>query len=39
VEPSADCREFTQRIVVDGEEVAAYGTACRQPDGSWKIVN
>ena len=24
-------------IVIGGEKNQAYGTACRQPDGSWKI--
>jgi surface antigen len=33
------CREFQQSVTVGGEEQQAYGTACRQPDGSWKIVN
>ncbi|RMF16633.1 MAG: glycine zipper 2TM domain-containing protein [Alphaproteobacteria bacterium] len=33
------CREFTQKIFVGGQEVTGYGTACRQPDGSWKIVD
>jgi surface antigen len=33
------CREYQQTIYVDGEEHKAYGTACRQPDGSWKIMN
>jgi len=33
------CREFTQTIVIDGEEVQGHGTACRQPDGTWKIVS
>jgi len=32
------CREFTQKITVAGKTQDAYGTACRQPDGSWKIV-
>lgn len=31
------CREFTQTVNVGGEIQDAYGTACRQPDGSWKI--
>lgn len=31
------CREFTQSVNVGGEVQDAYGTACRQPDGSWKI--
>lgn len=33
------CREFQQTVVVDGRTEQAYGTACKQPDGSWKIVN
>jgi surface antigen len=32
------CREFQQNIVVGGQQKQAYGTACQQPDGSWKIV-
>jgi len=33
------CREFQQTITVGGEKQQAYGTTCRQPDGSWKIVS
>jgi len=33
------CREFTQTIIVAGERQQGYGTACRQPDGSWQIVS
>ena len=32
------CREFQQTVTVGGKTERAYGTACRQPDGSWKIV-
>jgi surface antigen len=32
------CREFQQTITVGGETQQGYGTACRQPDGSWKVV-
>jgi surface antigen len=32
------CREFQQTIVVGGQQQQGYGRACRQPDGSWKIV-
>jgi surface antigen len=32
------CREYTQTVVVGGQAQQAYGTACRQPDGSWMIV-
>ncbi len=31
------CREYQQDIVVGGQQQKSYGTACRQPDGSWKI--
>lgn len=38
--PSGEyCREYQQTVVVGGQEEQAYGTACRQPDGSWKIVS
>jgi len=33
------CREYNQKVVVGGQTESAYGTACRQPDGSWKILN
>jgi len=33
------CREYQQTVMIDGKEESAYGTACRQPDGSWKVVN
>ncbi|HYM30795.1 MAG TPA: RT0821/Lpp0805 family surface protein [Candidatus Cybelea sp.] len=33
------CREYQQTITVGGQTQTAYGRACRQPDGSWKIVN
>lgn len=36
---SSYCREFQQTITVGGKTERAYGRACRQPDGSWKIVN
>lgn len=32
------CREFQQTVSVGGQTEEAYGTACRQPDGSWRIV-
>ena len=31
------CREYQQTITVGGKTEQAYGTACRQPDGSWEI--
>lgn len=32
------CREYQQTIVVGGQTEKAHGRACRQPDGTWKIV-
>jgi len=32
------CREYVQTVYIGGEKQQAYGTACRQPDGSWKII-
>lgn len=32
------CREYQQTVTVAGETATGYGTACRQPDGSWHIV-
>lgn len=29
-------REYQTTVIVGGREVDAYGTACLQPDGSWK---
>ena len=33
------CREFQTTLQVDGQWQPGYGTACLQPDGSWRIVN
>ncbi len=32
------CREYHQTVVIGGQAQQAYGTACRQQDGSWLIV-
>lgn len=34
-----DCREYTTAVTIDGKKQTAYGTACRQPDGTWQVVN
>ena len=31
------CRMYTQTINVGNEPQQSYGTACRQPDGSWQV--
>jgi surface antigen len=33
------CREFQQTVTIGGDIEEAYGTACRQADGTWKIGN
>lgn len=31
------CREYVMSVIIGGQEQQAYGTACRQNDGSWKL--
>ena len=38
-QPEPYCREYTREIVIDGETQTAYGTACMQADGSWRLIN
>ena len=33
------CREYRQTVTVAGRTESAYGTACRQPDGTWQLDN
>jgi len=33
------CREYTSMVEVGGKSETAYGTACRQDDGSWRIAS
>jgi len=33
----AYCREFQQTVTIGGRTQEAFGTACRQPDGTWKV--
>jgi len=33
------CREYQTTVTVGGKTEQAYGKACRQPDGQWKITN
>jgi surface antigen len=32
------CREYVTEVIIGGRREQAYGTACRQPDGSWQVV-
>ena len=34
-----DCRDYTHTIYISGQPQVARGTACRQPDGTWKPVS
>jgi hypothetical protein len=38
-QPGAYCREFQGDAIINGTNQPYYGTACRQPDGSWRIVH
>ena len=31
------CREFQTTVTIGGKVEQAYGTACQQPDGSWRV--
>ena len=33
-----DCRDYTHTIYIDGRPQAMRGTACRNPDGTWRNV-
>ncbi|MDP6688333.1 MAG: RT0821/Lpp0805 family surface protein [Alphaproteobacteria bacterium] len=33
------CREYQHSVVINDQVQQAYGTACRQPDGSWQVID
>jgi hypothetical protein len=35
----AYCREFRQTVTIGGRTEEAYGTACRAPDGAWRLLD
>ncbi|HZS85111.1 MAG TPA: hypothetical protein VFA50_19710 [Stellaceae bacterium] len=35
---AGQCREYTTTSIVGGQPQQLYGTACLQPDGTWRIV-
>jgi surface antigen len=35
----SDCRDYTSTIYIGGQPQVARGTACRQPDGTWKPIS
>ncbi|HUA55938.1 MAG TPA: hypothetical protein VMB81_27380 [Candidatus Sulfotelmatobacter sp.] len=34
---ASDCREYQSRVLIGGRPQIAYGYACRQSDGSWRV--
>lgn len=33
-----DCREYTHTVYVDGRPRVVRGTACRRPEGTWRMI-
>ena len=33
-----DCRDYRHTVYIDGRPEVMRGTACRQPDGSWRTI-
>ncbi|EWY38757.1 membrane protein [Skermanella stibiiresistens SB22] len=38
-ETGRTCREYQHTVYIGGQPERASGTACQQPDGSWRIVS
>ncbi len=36
--PQGECREYQSTTTIAGQPESVVGTACRQPDGTWRIV-
>lgn len=36
---SVDCRDYTSTVFIDGKPRTMKGTACRNPDGTWRNVD
>lgn len=36
---SGPCRDYTIDAIIAGKKDQVFGTACRQPDGSWQVRN
>ena len=35
----AYCRQYSGSLNIDGRSQPSYGTACLQPDGTWRVIN
>ncbi|MDQ3560577.1 MAG: hypothetical protein M3453_15615, partial [Pseudomonadota bacterium] len=33
-----DCRQYSHRVFIGGRPRVAKGTACREPDSTWRII-
>jgi surface antigen len=36
--PASDCREAERTVIIAGQPRTVVGTACPQPDGTWRFV-
>jgi hypothetical protein len=36
---TANCRPYESQTVIGGQPQTIHGTACQQPDGTWRIMN
>jgi len=36
---AAECREYSTTALIDGRQQRLTGTACRQPDGTWRMMS
>lgn len=34
-----NCREYKTTVNIDGQTEEAHGTACREADGTWRVIN
>ena len=39
VDSNPYCREYRTTAIIAGKKQQMYGTACRQPDGTWKMMS
>ena len=35
--PPAECRQFAQPVIIDGQMVQGFGESCLGPDGAWHV--
>ena len=37
--PRGNCREYQSTAIINGVAAPTFGTACQQPDGTWRLIN